>query len=123
MSTVSTPLDALPEAALHGVGIYKYIVLEASLGDASRILVRGRDLPYHADILDAERRLLDPVARAAGVRLRCTGGGRVKRAEGSILVYGYSMAFGRGDHAHAVELLQRAYPGEACTFSSDPELY
>ena len=53
---------------------------------------------------------------------QCRGGGRINHnaAEKKILVYGYSMGYGKADHTKAVELLKKKYPNyNSITFSNE----
>lgn len=53
---------------------------------------------------------------------QCRGGGRINHnaKDKKILVYGYSMGYGRADHSKVVELLKGHYRDyESITFSNE----
>ena len=81
------------------------------------LLVRGLvGFPYHADIFGHTVELLP------ALRLHPLGGGRIRRTATAVHVYGYSQAFGRADHAVAVEIIRRALPSlppAAVTWSNE----
>jgi phosphohistidine phosphatase len=50
-----------------------------------------------------------------------TGGGRIKKDDGSkdILVYGHSYGFGRANHSISADLIRKAYPDFKVEWSND----
>jgi len=84
-------------------GVFKYVLLTC----AGRTYVRGADLEYHADIVEA----FGPAIAAAGggARVHCPGGGRMRvtAVDKRVLVYGYSKGFGRADHGVTAAALRR----------------
>ena len=108
MATSSSPI--VPNVDIDGEGTFKYILIQITKESSqeSRLIVRGYSwAEYHADILDEVEKAL----KTAGYGCKCLGGGRIKHAPGekTILVYGYSMGFGRADHQKTVSLLQDFY--------------
>ncbi len=102
--------------AIDGEGCFKYILIEAGVGEAARVLVRGTSsAEYHIQVLEGARK------QHPGVPMRCLGGGRIEHepAAKRILVYGYSVQFGRANHELAVELLKAAFPAYQVSFSNE----
>ena len=97
---------------------FKYIIIRlsdpvATDGGRSKLLVRGdRHSGYHNDVLQRAKREVRMTPGCAGLALEPLGGGRIEHlpGEGSVLVYGYSMAFGPAVHEVAVEIVRRAFP-------------
>ena len=91
-------------------GTFKYVLLSAVAKDGSRVqLVRGyAGMEYHADVFDAAL----PAIEASGLTdVTCTGGGRIRHDAGSkLFIYGYSLGFGRADHADDGGALQEGLP-------------
>ncbi|EDQ92636.1 uncharacterized protein MONBRDRAFT_22478 [Monosiga brevicollis MX1] len=90
-------------------GVFKYVLIELQEANgAKRTLLRGyTHAEYHDDVYQAVRPGLD----ALGLKSRVLGGGRIRHVpDQEIFVYGYSMAYGQGDHALAVDMLRKAYP-------------
>jgi Janus/Ocnus family (Ocnus) len=75
--------------------------------------------PYHGNVAQDLREWIE----AAGYEARVTGGGRIyyRPDENCATVYGFSYAFGRGDHRRAAELIRRT--GVYATVDSSPDLY
>ena len=81
-------------------------------------LVRGyAGMEYHADVFDAAL----PAIEASGLTdVTCTGGGRIRHDAGSkLFIYGYSLGFGRADHATTEALCRKAYPSYEISWSND----
>ena len=87
-------------------------------------VVRGYTFAeYHADVYDKT----ESEVTGAGLDCECLGGGRIEHRPGDkyikvarinqfscfnnkfLKVYGYSMGFGKANHARAVEILQKKY--------------
>ena len=103
---------SVPLVDIDGSGRFKYVLLRMLVpGRAPVTVVRGYlKKTYHVDVMD------EALARAgAGASAECLGGGRIEHdaAKKTLFVYGYSQAFGRGDHAQAVELLRGKFPDYA----------
>jgi hypothetical protein len=103
----------------------KYVLLRVTPADgagAASLYVRGAAAAeFHADVQAAfQASLLAGRPRAA---LECLGGGRITFAPpSSYRVHGYSVAFGRADHAAAAALLAAALPAGSAV-SHDDEGY
>ena len=112
-------LSAIENVKIDDDGVFKYVLIKCSLNSQSKHIVRGFGwAEYHADIYEDEEQKILPL----GVRTQCLGGGRIQHKPDSkeILVYGYSVGFGRADHSIAVKLLQEKFPGYSkITFSND----
>jgi len=123
MSSPQQRLEAIPDVEIDDDGVFKYVLIEvADAKDESvkKFVVRGNaESEYHADIYEPFcRKTEGPLS----MDCQCRGGGRIKHdaADKKILVYGYSMGYGRADHTKAVELLKRRYPDySSITFSND----
>ena len=100
-------------------GTFKYVLLSAVAKDGSRVqLVRGyAGMEYHADVFDAAL----PAIEASGLTdVTCTGGGRIRHDAGSkLFIYGYSLGFGRADHATTEALCRKAFPSYEISWSND----
>lgn len=114
------------KAVIIDQGVFKYVLIEVTAEDESgqevtRHLVRGfRAAEYHADIYEPE----EESVRAQGLDAQCLGGGRIQHDPDRkyIKVYGYSLGFGRANHARVVEILKTAYPQDY-TFEWSDEGY
>ena len=95
-------------------GTFKYVLLDLTLNGVSKRVVRGEDKEYHKGVKQSAERRLNLDLRNKGIVVKCPGGGRIRHISDSnppsILVYGYSNAYGQGDHAFACELIRKAYP-------------
>jgi phosphohistidine phosphatase len=95
-------------------GIFKYVLLEVTLNGLSKRIVRGEDKEYHKGVKQSAERKLNLDLRNKGLACKCTGGGRIRHIPDStppsILVYGFSNAYGQGDHAYACELIKKEFP-------------
>ena len=62
-----------------------------------------------------------PAIEAAGLTdVTCTGGGRIRHDAGSkLFIYGYSLGFGRADHATTEALCRKAFPSYEISWSND----
>lgn len=110
--TETTPLVKIdPE------GTFKYILLEGKTpNNIKLILVRGyEECPYHSDIYDKTVAEL----KCKEKDLKCLGGGRIKREDKKIHVYGYSQGYGKADHTITVDLLKKAYSDSEITWSDE----
>lgn len=100
-------------------GTFKYVLVEAvSPAGEQCHLVRGFiGCEYHADVLEKAM----PAITAAGYTgVRCTGGGRMRHDGGQkLFIYGYSQAYGPGDHATTARLCRERYPGLSVEWSND----
>ncbi|XP_044738163.1 14 kDa phosphohistidine phosphatase-like isoform X2 [Chrysoperla carnea] len=98
-------------------GTFKYILLEAKTTDGGKkLLVRGyEECPYHSDIYDKTVSEL----KCKEKNLKCLGGGRIKRENGSIHVYGYSQGYGKADHTVTVDILKKQFADHKITWSDE----
>ena len=98
------------EVDIDASGTYKYVLIKLHFGDGSfKVLVRGYSWgEYHDDIYQKTLQL----ALSAGLDTECLGGGRISHDpdKREILVYGYSVGYGRADHSEAVRLIKKKYP-------------
>ncbi|XP_073242925.1 14 kDa phosphohistidine phosphatase-like [Porites lutea] len=118
----STKLESVADVEIDATGRFKYIlikVIDDSGGGVYKYVVRGFDwADYHADIYDR----VEKDIKRMGLKSDCVGGGRIQhnKSEKKILVYGYSMGFGRADHSITVDKLKKAYPDyTSITFSNE----
>ncbi|XP_065918188.1 14 kDa phosphohistidine phosphatase-like [Dysidea avara] len=106
----SSVLDRVADVDIDANGTFKYILINVETKDgSSKEIVRGYEwAQYHGDILDR----VSAKFCELGLEYDCLGGGRIEhnKADKNILVYGYSMGFGRADHTIAVEKLKKHYP-------------
>ncbi|XP_065185454.1 sex-regulated protein janus-A-like [Sycon ciliatum] len=113
-------MDAIASVKIDPEGVFKYIQISLQSGDAKKVVIRGDGTcEYHADILD---KVTDgEFGRDRTITASCLGGGRIRHdpAAKSILVYGYSVGFGRADHTATVRLLKEQYPAYKIDYSND----
>ncbi|XP_031565026.1 14 kDa phosphohistidine phosphatase-like [Actinia tenebrosa] len=118
---ISAKLEAVPDVVIDSHGLFKYILIEVkdrNDDSLSKFVVRGNaKADYHADILEE----VQPGIDGLGLSAVCVGGGRIEHnsAEKRILVYGYSMGFGRANHSITVEKLKKDYPNYKITYTND----
>ncbi|KXJ23584.1 14 kDa phosphohistidine phosphatase [Exaiptasia diaphana] len=118
---VLAKLNAIADVEIDDKGKFKYILIrikDSNDDSVSKCIVRGyRRADYHADILEE----VQPRIEALGLVAVCLGGGRIDHQPGSnsIMVYGYSMGFGRADHQETVRILQANYPSYNISWSND----
>lgn len=100
-------------------GTFKYVLIQLFLkDDTSKFLVRGYSWgAYHDDIYQETLN----AAINEGLDTECLGGGRITHdpKKKDILVYGYSMGFGRADHSKTCELLKIKYPSYNVHWSNE----
>jgi phosphohistidine phosphatase len=75
---------------------------------------------YHKDVFLFSKKTIE----TEGLTTEVEGGGRIEHsaARKAILVYGYSMAYGRAEHSHSAELLKKAfgaYPEKNITWTNE----
>jgi hypothetical protein len=119
---MSSRLAHIPVAAL-APGTHKYVLVECSLGGEKLTIVRSADREYHKGVKQETEAQLRKDARNAGITFSCPGGGRITHdpATQRAFVYGFSNAYGPGDHALACQLIIAGlgYPAANVTWSSD----
>merc|ERR1712110_168333 len=101
---VSAKIEAVPTVRIDDEGVYKYIQIKVADQSKNRekILIRGFNYAdYHADILDREQGGL----AALGLSARCSGG-RISKDGNKVVVYGYSIGFGRCDHSLTADAIK-----------------
>merc|ERR1712221_46826 len=104
--------EAVPDVDIDE-GVFKYVyirVYQDAGGDDrnEKDIIRGYNFAeYHADVYDKT----ESEITGAGLDCECLGGGRIEHRpqDKFIKVYGYSMGFGKANHARAVEILQTKY--------------
>ena len=116
---MSTKLDQVKNVDVDSQGRFKYILVKIKDGTHQKYIVRGyRRAGYHADIYDE----ILPELQSLGLQSDCVGGGRIEHNSdaGTILVYGYSIGFGRADHAITTEILKKFFSSyKSITFSNE----
>ena len=77
--------------------------------EETKLLVRGHGwAEYHADLYEKEEEKL----LKAGLDGQCLGGGRIMRTAQKVVVYGYSMGYGRADHQKTVDVIRKHVPSD-----------
>ncbi|KAK0180012.1 hypothetical protein PV327_005698 [Microctonus hyperodae] len=122
LSTMSQPLDQIPDVDIDDNGVFKYILVQVhdDNNKQSKPIVRGYAVcQWHADIYDKIANELKKYG--PGLDTECVGGGRINHnADGkAIKVYGYSQGFGKADHEISVGLLKKKYPEYVITWSDE----
>lgn len=123
MPTAEQRLEAIPDVEIDEDGVFKYVLITVADSEdesVQKLVVRGNaEAEYHADVYEAFcRKTNGPL----GMDCQCRGGGRINHnaSEKKILVYGYSMGYGKADHSKVVELLKKTYTNyESITFSNE----
>lgn len=119
------PLALVPDVVLFA-GTAKYVLLtvrDPASGREKRV-VRSADREFHKGVKQETERELRRDSRTLPLVVHCPGGGRIAHepAARRVRVYGYSNAYGVGDHAFACELIRRAFPdyrAEDVTWTND----
>ncbi|XP_059214234.1 14 kDa phosphohistidine phosphatase [Centropristis striata] len=113
----------LPRADIDPSGVFKYVLIRVHSreeGDDSELdIVRGYGwAEFHADIYD---KVSEELEKGGQLDCECVGGGRIKHdAEAKKLhVYGYSIGFGRANHAVTTEKLKEQYPDYEVTWDNE----
>lgn len=110
--------QGVPLVHIDDNGTFKYIFIKVMKDGGSFLIVRGYGwAEYHDDIYQEVSARLE----ADGFETECIGGGRIEHraADKKLKVYGYSQAFGRGNHAKAVEMLKTNYPDYEMSWSNE----
>ena len=111
--------DLLPPTVQLSPGRNKYVV--AKIRDPSssklRTFVISSTGTYHADVAKELFEWIHSVPGYEHVDISVTGGGRVfyEPKSSSILVYGFSYRYGKGDHAKVVQLIKEYYSSCSAT--------
>lgn len=113
----------IPEAEIDPTGVFKYVLIRVHSkeeGDDSEIdIVRGYAwAEYHADIYEKVAAVLE---KGGVLDCECVGGGRIRHDNPAkkIHIYGYSMGFGRANHAISMEKLKARYPDYEVTWDNE----
>ena len=108
-------MNGVEAVDIDACGVFKYVLIKCNDED---FIVRGfKWAEYHADIFEK----VEVDLHKKGIKCQCVGGGRIDHDSDNkrIIVYGYSVGFGRADHAETVQVLLKAYPDYDITFSND----
>ncbi|XP_039939379.1 14 kDa phosphohistidine phosphatase [Hirundo rustica] len=112
-------LSRVPDVQIDADGVFKYVLVRVrGAGALAKDVVRGHGwAEYHADLFE---RTAEELARH-GLSCECLGGGRLSHRpeERKIHVYGYSVGFGRADHAVTTEKLKAEYPNYEITWADE----
>jgi len=124
-AAASDALALVPDVAL-AAGTHKYVLLrvsEPAAGAAARskVVVRSADREFHKGVKQELERELRGDPRTAALSVACPGGGRIRHEPEAArtFVYGFSNAYGRGDHVLACELIRRAFPAFEVSYSNE----
>jgi phosphohistidine phosphatase len=112
-------LDLIPSVQITHDSTYKYVLIHASdhASDTEKTLVRGFDVPYHADVATPTIEELEN----CGFAVTVLGGGRISHSstERTISIYGFSYSFGLPDHSITADLCRATFPGYECSWSNE----
>jgi hypothetical protein len=118
-TAASKSLDMIPSVEITLDSTYKYVLIKATdpVSDAEKLLVRGFDVPYHADVAAPTVEELEN----CGFSVSVLGGGRISHSstKQKISIYGFSYSFGLPDHSLSAELCRAAFPGYDCSWSNE----
>ncbi|KAG2455301.1 PHP14 phosphatase, partial [Polypterus senegalus] len=112
----------IPAVDVDPAGVFKYVLIRVHStedDDNSTDIVRGFAwAEYHADIYD---KVAEEIEKLGGFDCECLGGGRIQHdsQKKKIHVYGYSVGFGRANHAVATEKLKARYPDYEVTWADE----
>lgn len=113
----------IPQADIDPSGVFKYVLIRVHSkeeGDDSEVdIVRGYGwAEYHADIYE---KVSEELEKDGHLDCECIGGGRIKHDAQAkkIHIYGYSMGFGRANHAVSTEKLKARYPDYEVTWDNE----
>lgn len=113
----------IQQADIDSSGVFKYVLIRVHSkeeGDDSEVdIVRGYSwAEFHADIYE---KVAEELEKDGHLDCECVGGGRIKHDAQAkkIHVYGYSMGFGRANHAVTKEKLEARYPDYEVTWDNE----
>ncbi|NXL70059.1 PHP14 phosphatase, partial [Leptocoma aspasia] len=117
-------VSRVPDVQIDGDGVFKYVLVRVrGAGAPSKDVVRGHGwAEYHGEGRRECGAGLWPGELARhGLSCECLGGGRLSHRpeERKIHVYGYSVGFGRADHAVTTEKLKAEYPDYEITWADE----
>ena len=110
------------QADIDPSGVFKYVLIRvhSKEGDESEVdVVRGYAwAEYHADVYEKVSMELE---KGGLLACECVGGGRIRHEpqKKRIHVYGYSLGFGRANHAVSTEKLKARYPDYEVTWDNE----
>ncbi|XP_028318575.1 14 kDa phosphohistidine phosphatase [Gouania willdenowi] len=121
-SRAAASMANIPQALIDPSGVFKYVLIRVHSredGDDSEVdIVRGFSwAEFHADIYD---KVSEELEKDGLLDCECVGGGRISHDPQSkkIHVYGYSVGFGRANHAVTTEKLKVHYPDYEVTWDN-----
>ncbi|XP_068191072.1 14 kDa phosphohistidine phosphatase [Antennarius striatus] len=113
----------ISQADIDPSGVFKYVLIRVHSkdpeDDSEVDIVRGYSTAeFHADIYE---KVSEELERGGILDCECVGGGRIKHDPQvkKIHVYGYSMGYGRANHAVATEKLKSQYPEYEVTWDNE----
>ena len=109
-------LKNLPKVKIDEQGVYKYIIISVKdLKTSSTVkLIRGyKKCEYHKNIKGLFLiEFLDFGLKLNDFEILVLGGGRINFNFPNMLIYGYSIGYGQGDHELAKQIINEFYKGE-----------
>ncbi|XP_076454616.1 14 kDa phosphohistidine phosphatase-like [Babylonia areolata] len=117
----NSKLGGVSNAEIDASGRFKYILIKVYDKDVDedyKYIVRGTvKAPYHADIYDM---VVDGI-ESRGLDCEVLGGGRIEHNPSAkqIQIYGYSVGYGKADHAITQAVLENHFPGYTITWSDE----
>ncbi|XP_078082845.1 14 kDa phosphohistidine phosphatase [Mustelus asterias] len=118
---MAAEMQAVDDVRIDPGGVFKYVLIRIWQEDGNgkeKNIVRGwASAEYHADIYDEVSTCIEK----KGLHCECQGGGRIDHnsAEKKILVYGYSIGFGRANHEITTTILKSRYPDYSVTWANE----
>ena len=112
----------IQQADIDPSGVFKYVLIRvrSKEGDDSEIDVVPSYAwaEYHADIYEKVSAELE---KGGLLDCECVGGGRIRHEpqEKKIHVYGYSVGFGKANHAVSTEILKAQYSDYEVTWDNE----
>jgi len=101
------PFDPVEEKVVLQDGVHKYVIVRGvTPSGEEEVFVRSKDVGYHREMAgDIVARLVKGGYGSVSV----LGGGRIQYDEGErrAVVYGFSYAFGKGDHERVGDIIKR----------------
>ena len=117
---MSSKLEDIPEVDIDKSGTFKYVQIKvkSESSNEENIVIRGMEkAAFHADVSDK----CCPQIEKLGFKTDTIGGGRIKHDPENklIVVYGYSIGFGKADHRITVSKLKKKYPDYTITWTDE----
>jgi len=106
-TALTTSLDSVCTVDISN-GRLSYVMIRLTHASQEKVVIRGRPSQKHADIYEQAQQELSSL----DLESKCIGGGRIDHnpEKKEILVYGYSMHYGKADHSITVKLLREKFP-------------